>query len=86
MQLQPLGWKDPVEKEMATHFSILSGRLPCTEKPGGLQTMCCTEITERLSKQGSKRHKFISNKNDSNEKHKKKVSINIKTQAFLKVK
>ena len=86
MQLQPLGWKDPVEKEMATHFSILSGRLPCTEKPGGLQTMCRTEITERLSKQGSKRHKFISNKNDSNEKHKKKVSINIKTQAFLKLK
>ena len=48
--------------------------------------LCRKEITERLSKQGSKRHEFLSNKNDSNEKHKKKVSINIKTQAFLKLK
>ena len=34
-----LGWKDPLEKEMATHSSILALRIPWTEEPGGLQTM-----------------------------------------------
>ena len=34
-----LGWKDPLEKEMATQFSILAWRIPWTEKPGGLQSM-----------------------------------------------
>ena len=32
-----LGWKDPQEKEMASHFSILAWRIPWTEEPGGLQ-------------------------------------------------
>ena len=30
------GWEDPLEKEMATHFSILPWAIPCTEEPGGL--------------------------------------------------
>ena len=34
---ETLGWKDPLEKEMATHFSILAWRIPRTEEPGGLQ-------------------------------------------------
>ena len=34
-----LGQKDPLEKEMATHFSILAWRTPWTEEPGGLQSM-----------------------------------------------
>ena len=34
-----LGWKDPLEKELATRFSILAWRIPWTEKPGGLQSM-----------------------------------------------
>ena len=34
-----LGWEDPLEKEMATHSSILSWRIPWTEEPGGLQSM-----------------------------------------------
>ena len=36
---QSLGWEDPLEKEMATHSSILARRIPWTEKPGGLQSM-----------------------------------------------
>jgi len=32
-------WEDPLEKEMATHSSILAWRIPWTEKPGGLQFM-----------------------------------------------
>ena len=31
-----LGWKDPLEKEMATHSNILAWRIPWTEEPGGL--------------------------------------------------
>ena len=38
-QVGSLGWEDPLEKEMATHTSILAWRIPWTEKPGGLQSM-----------------------------------------------
>ena len=31
-----LGWKDALEEEMATHSSILAGKIPWTEEPGGL--------------------------------------------------
>ena len=34
-----LGWEDPLEKEIATHSSILAWRIPWTEEPGGLQIM-----------------------------------------------
>ena len=34
-----LGQEDPLEKGMATHFSILAWRIPRTEQPGGLQSM-----------------------------------------------
>ena len=37
--VQSLGWDDPLEKEMATHSSILAWRIPWTEKPGSLQSM-----------------------------------------------
>ena len=33
-----LGQEDPLEKEMATHSSILAWRIPWTEAPGGLQS------------------------------------------------
>ena len=38
-QVQSLGWEDPLEKDMATHSSILVWRIPWTEEPGGLQSM-----------------------------------------------
>ena len=38
-QVRSLGWKDPLEKEMATHCSILAWRSPWIEEPGGLQSM-----------------------------------------------
>ena len=31
--------EDPLEKEIATHSSILAWKTPCTEKPGKLQSM-----------------------------------------------
>ena len=39
MQVQSLGWEDPLEKGMATCSSILAWRIPRTEEPGGLQSM-----------------------------------------------
>jgi len=32
--VQSLGWEDLLEKEMATHFSILAWKIPWTEEPG----------------------------------------------------
>ena len=37
-RVRSLGQKDPLEKEMATHSSILAWRIPRTEEPGGLQS------------------------------------------------
>ena len=36
-QVQSLGWEGLLEKEMATHSSILAWKIPWTEEPGGLQ-------------------------------------------------
>ena len=38
-QLRSLGQEDPLEKEMATHSSILAWRIPWIEEPGGIQYM-----------------------------------------------
>ena len=37
--VQSLGQEDPLEKEMATHSSILAWKIPWTEEPGGLQSI-----------------------------------------------
>ena len=34
-----LGWEDPLEKEIATHYSFLAWRILWTEEPGGLKSM-----------------------------------------------
>ena len=36
--VQSLGWEDPLEEGMATHFSVLARRIPWTEEPGQLQS------------------------------------------------
>ena len=43
-QVQSLGQEDPLEKEMATHSSILDWRIPMTEEPGRLQSMGLKEL------------------------------------------
>ena len=37
--VESLGWKDPLEKEMATHSNILAWRISWTEEPGSLLSM-----------------------------------------------
>ena len=47
--VRSLGWEDLLEKEMATHSSILAWRIPWTEKPGGLQSTGSQKSRTRLS-------------------------------------
>ena len=51
-QVQSLGREDPLEKEMATHSSIVAWRIPWTEEPGGLQFM----RSQRVGHDGAHMH------------------------------
>ena len=42
--VQSLGWEDFLEKEMATHSSILAWKIPWTEEPGRLQSMVSQRV------------------------------------------
>ena len=50
-RVHSLGQEDPLEKEMATHSSILAWRIPWTEEPGWLQPMGSQRV----------RHNWVSN-------------------------
>ena len=57
--VQSLGWEDHVEKGMATHFSILTWRIPWIEEPDGLFSPWGhkeLDTTERLTLSLSARH------------------------------
>ena len=47
--LRSLGQEHPLEKEMATHSSILAWRIPWTEEPGRLQSLGSQRVGTRLS-------------------------------------
>ena len=49
MQIGSLGREDPLEKEMATHFSILAQRIPWKEEPGGLQSRGSQKVRHNRS-------------------------------------
>ena len=44
MGVQSLGQEDPLEKEMATHSSILTGKIPWSEEPGRLWFMVLQRV------------------------------------------
>ena len=44
-RVRSLGQEDPLEKEMATHSSILAWKIPWMEEPGGLQSMGSQRVT-----------------------------------------
>ena len=48
-QLQSLGREDPLEKEMATHFSILAWEIPWTEDPGSYSQWGRTRVGHNLA-------------------------------------
>ena len=43
-RVQSLGQEDPLEKEIATHHSILAWEIPWTEEPGGLQSIALQRV------------------------------------------
>ena len=47
-QVRSLGWEDPLEKEVATHSSILAWKISWTEEPGGLYSMgkCRAQLSD----------------------------------------
>ena len=53
-QVLSLGQDDPLEKEMATHSSILAWRIPWTEDPGGLQS----KVLQRVRPNQACRHRM----------------------------
>ena len=48
MQVQSLGWEDPLEKEMATDSTILAWEIPWTEESGGLRSMGLQVVVHNL--------------------------------------
>ena len=48
-QVRPLGQEDPLEKERATHCSILAWEIPRTEEPGRLQSLGLQKSQTQLS-------------------------------------
>ena len=57
MQVPSLGGEELLEKEIATHSSILAWKIPWTEEPGELQSMGCKELDTTEATQ----HMFILN-------------------------
>ena len=47
-QVQSLGWEDSLEKEMGNHSNVLAWKIPCTEEPGGLQSMELKRVRHKL--------------------------------------
>ena len=65
MWVQSLGREDPLEKEMATHSSILAWRIPWTEEPDGLQSMGSQELDTTEATYDTNTHVSFFNKSSS---------------------
>ena len=65
-QVQSLGWEDPLEKEMATHSSILTREIPWTEKTSGLQSMGQRVGRGLATKRQQQQHTKLKNNKDFN--------------------
>ena len=67
MCVGPMGWEYLLEEEMATYSSILAGKTPWTEEPGGLQSMWSeSDVTEPLSMYAWLVHHYYKEKRDFN--------------------
>ena len=51
MWVRSLSWEDPLEKEMATHSSVLAWGIPWTEEPPGLQSTGSQSVRDLLTEQ-----------------------------------
>ena len=59
-RVQSLGQEDPLEKEMATHSSILAWRIAQTEEPGGLQSVESQRVGHELATEQQKDPSWLS--------------------------
>ena len=57
MYFQSLGQENPLEKEIATHSSILAWRIPWTEEPDGLQSMGLQKSQAQLTDKKTNKQK-----------------------------
>ena len=57
-RVRSLGWEDPLEKEMATHPSILVWEIPWTEEPGRLQSKGSQRVRHDLQTKNNNNRKF----------------------------
>ena len=55
-RVHSVGWKGPLEKEMATHSSILAWEIPWTEETGGLQFMRSQRVGYDLATKQQKQY------------------------------
>ena len=58
-QVLSLGQEDPLEKEMATHSSILAWKIPWAEEPGGLQSIGLQELVMSEQSRHMKTQDFL---------------------------
>ena len=60
--MRSMHWEDPLEKNMATHPSVLAGKLPWTDEPAGVQSMGSqkSQDTTHWLKNNSKKNLTIS--------------------------
>ena len=57
LQVQSLSWEDSLEEGMATHSSILAGRIPWTEEPSGLQSLGLQRVGHNSATEYTHTHK-----------------------------
>ena len=70
MQIQSLGWEDPMDEEMATHSSILALEIPWTGEPGRLWLIGLQSDSSDLAPTvGSDQHTITKHTNISVAKH-----------------
>ena len=58
MPVRSLGQEDPLEKEKATHSSVLAWRIPWTEEPGGLQVHGVTKGSDLATERQEWKHTY----------------------------
>ena len=81
-QVRSLGRKDPLEKEMATHFSTVAWRIPQTEEPGGLQSMGSQRVGDDWATSLS--HRYVLNMALGSEMCSGNICYHIKVVFFTK--
>ena len=90
-QVRSSSWKDPLEKEMATHSSILAWEMPWTKETGGLQSMGVTEELDMTQQRNNSNNRLLDHPRSqrvdrSSKKLPEKVFISLTSRYYLRLK